>query len=463
MFVGRQRELAELERRYQATGFQMVVLYGRRRVGKTRLIQEFCQNKPTLFHVGLQQSPEALLQTFSRDVLTQLPAKGSEFISRFQSWQDAFHYVAVNAHGRRLILVMDEYPYIAQAEPSVSSILQRAIDHEWKPTDLFVILCGSSMSFMERQILGYQSPLYGRRTAPLKIRPLPYWESLAFFQDWRWQEQLYGYGVCGGIPQYLEYFSAYEDFASAVKGELLALSGHLIEEPANLLKQEMREPGIYHSIIEAIAQGATRHHQIAHAIGKEARDITSYIKALVDLEIVEKKQPIEETNRKKTLYALADNLYRFWYRFIPSCLPLMSMGMEEVAWSENIAPELDAYFGRIFESMGRQFVQRAVKEGALQPVYQQYGSWWGNHPQKKRQEEIDVVAVNSEAILVGECKWRTEKTGQAVLESLQERGELIRHGRRISYILFSKAGFTEEVTSLAAEQGVRLVTAEEVR
>lgn len=214
----------------------MFVLYGRRRVGKTRLIQEFCKNKKTIFHVGIQQTSDMQLESFSRDILKQLSSEGSEFIRKFQSWQDAFSYIAQKASEQRVILVIDEYPYIAQSDPSVSSVLQKIIDHELKNTELFLILCGSSMSFMENQVLGYQSPLYGKRTAQMKIQPLPYWESIDFFDHWQWQDKLYAYGVCGGIPQYLEYFSSHRDFPSAVKAELLSLSEHLAEEPTNLMQ-----------------------------------------------------------------------------------------------------------------------------------------------------------------------------------------------------------------------------------
>lgn len=459
MFVGRQRELAELERRYKTPQFQMVILYGRRRVGKTRLIQEFCKGKSTVFTVGLQQSPQAALAGFSRDLLSQLPSESSGFIDGFRSWQDAFHYITQQANGKRLVLVIDEYPYLAQAEPSISSILQMVIDHEWKETDLYLILCGSSMSFMENQVLGYQSPLYGRRTAQMKIRPLRCWESAAFFPKWNWQERLYAYGVCGGIPQYLEYFAGYEDFASAVRGELLALSGHLAQEPTNLMQQEMREPAVYNSIIAAIAGGASRQSDIASAVGKDARDITSYLRSLLDLEILVKLQPIEVQKRNRAIYSLSDNLFRFWHHFIPACLPLMSMGMEELAWQERIKPKMDEYFGPVFEGICLEYVQRGVERGDIRPIYLAYGKWWGNNPQKKREEEIDVVAVTQDDILIGECKWRNEKMGTAVFELLKERGELIRRDRRMHYALFSKDGFSSALRALAKAEDILLVEA----
>lgn len=459
MFIGRELELQELERRYASSGFQLFVLYGRRRLGKTRLIQEFCKNKAALFHVGIQQEANGALRAFSRDVLTALPTEVSAYIDHFNSWEEAFRYAAAQANGKRLVLVMDEYPNLAQSDPSISSVLQKVIDHELKDTDLFVILCGSSMSFMENQVLGYQSPLFGRRTAQMKIQPLHYRDSFEFFKGWSWEDRFYGYGICGGIPQYLEYFSAYEDFASAVKGELLSLSGHLIEEPMNLMKQEMREPALYNSIIEAVANGASRQNEIATAAKKDARDITAYLKALIDLGILEKRQPIEEKNQKKTVYRLADPLYRFWYRFMPSCLSLISLGMGDTAWKDVIQPGLNEYMGSTYETICLQYIQREVREGRIQPTYLTYGQWWGNNPKMKREEEVDVVAVTSGHILVGECKWRNEPMDTETLEVLKTRGELIRKGREVQYVLFSKYGFTDALIELAKKNHVMLLRA----
>lgn len=462
LFIGREKELAELERRYQQPQFQLVVLYGRRRVGKTRLIQQFCQDKPTVFHVGLQQDAHGALASFSRDVLAQLPSEGSEFIESFRSWQEAFHYITLQTAQRRVILVIDEYPYLAQADPAISSILQAVIDHEWKQTNLFCILCGSSMSFMEQQVLGYQSPLYGRRTAQMKIRPLPYWESLKFFPGWPWQERFYAYGVCGGIPQYLEYFAAYDGLDAAIKGELLALSGHLAEEPANLMKQEMRQPALYNAIIGAAAHGASRQSDIASAVKRDAGDITSYLKALLDLEILERQMPMEESNRKKVVYRICDNLYRFWSRFIPASMPLISMGMADAVLNTQIKPHLEEYFGPVFEDICVQYVQRLVSEGRIPTLYSSYGRWWGTDPDTKRQEKIDVVAVTDRDILLGECKWRNELAGVPVLEQLQARGLLIQRNRAAHYAVFSKSGFTRSLLSHAQQGDVMLVSAQEM-
>ena len=459
MFYGRERELSELEKQYTMKGFRFLVLYGRRRVGKTRLLQEFGKDKRTIFHVGMQQTGEAALQAFSRDVLAALPSRDSDFLEKFRSWEDAFRYVARFARAERIVLVIDEYPYIAQAEPMLSSLLQKMIDHDWKETQIFLILCGSSMSFMEHQVLGYQSPLYGRRTAQIKVRPMNYLDGSKFFEHWEPMDRLYAYGICGGIPKYLEFFAEYGDLAAAVKGEFLSLSGHLAEEPTNLMQQEMREPALYNGILAAVASGKTKQNEIAAAVGKETKDITSYLKALMDLEIIEKRQPLEEENRKKTTYEVCDHLYRFWFRFVPRCRSLISMDMGDEAWENIIRPELDAYYGKIFETVCLQYVMEQVRIGQLRPVYQAYGKWWGTDPSSRTEEDMDVVAATREEILVGECKWREEMTGIEVLDLLERRAGLIRRGRTVHYILFSKSAFTKELKSRAKRESVMLIEA----
>ena len=257
---------------------------------------------------------------------------------------------------------------------------------------------------MERQVLSYQSPLYGRRTAQIKLHPLPFYESMRFFPEWKDEEKLLAYGVCGGIPQYLLYLSQYATLEEAVQEEFLSVSGHLQEEPSNLMLQELREPAVYNSILTAIAHGATRLNEIAQAVGKESGQVNFYLSNLKDLEIIEKKKPVEETATRRTIYQIKDNLYRFWYRFIPECTSLIAMGLGKRAWKEKIAPDFPEYFGHIFEDICLQYVQYLVATEKIPELYTQYGSWWGTDPQKHRGEEIDLVCTSDTDVLCGECK-----------------------------------------------------------
>lgn len=458
MFIGRKQEMRELVRREAQSGFQFPVIYGRRRVGKTRLIREFIKERPSIYFMATEQSDSAQLKAFTQAIKEQYEDKRIELLDSFSDWEVLFSFITDISQDNRLILVIDEYPYLAKAVPEISSILQKYIDHHWKDTQLYFILCGSSMSFMERQVLGYQSPLYGRRTAQIKLHPMPHYEAIKFFPQWSFEEKLYAFGVCGGIPQYLEIFSKYSSFKEAVCGEFLSISGHLSEEPENLMQQELREPAFYNSILQAIAKGASRQNDIAMAVGKNPNQLSTYLDNLIDLEILEKVNPIGGKNTRKVIYRIKDNLYRFWFRFIPDCKVLSALGLEERAYKEKIEPSFSEYFGHVFEKIAMEYIKYQVMVGEIQELYTEYGQWWGNNPQKKQEEEIDIVCANEEHILVGECKWRNSMLDIAVLDKLKERARLLAAGRQVHYILFSKSGFKVELVEKAQREGVILIS-----
>ncbi|MCR5125791.1 MAG: ATP-binding protein [Treponema sp.] len=456
MFVGRKAEFAELERRYMQDGFQFPVVYGRRRVGKTRLIQEFASKKKSIYFMATKQTSAEQLRSFSSAIKEQINDERTKYLQSFESWESLFTYITDISKTERLVLVIDEYPYLAESEKSISSVIQKFIDNQWKETQLYLILCGSSMSFMEEQVLEYGSPLYGRRTAQLKIHPLPYYEAFEFFPDWSETEKFYAYGICGGVPLYLEYFSRYRNLKDAVCGEFLSLSGHLSEEPMNLMSQELREPAIYNTIISVISKGATKQNEIASLVGTESNRITAYIKNLLSLEIIEKHSPVE-SHKNKVIYKIKDNLFRFYFRFIPQCSSLVAMGIGEKAYDMKIYPLLDDFFGHIFEDICMQYLKKKIADGEIKTIFTEYGSWWGNNPKEKRDEEIDLVLTNEEEILVGECKWRNEKVGIDVVNLLKARGELVKNNRKIQYIVFSKSGFTADCIEF---DNLHLVTAQ---
>ena len=449
MFIGRRQELAELERRYEQPGFQYPVLYGRRRIGKTRLLQEFLKGKRAVYFMATEQSERELLAGFTQAFKEQLPDERIKYIPTFASWEDLFAYAAdLACQGERLILAIDEYPYLAKAVPSISSILQRAIDGSWHNSQLFLILCGSSMSFMEKQVLGHKSPLYGRRTGQLKLLPLPYYEGVRFFPCWTPEEQLIGYGICSGIPKYLELFAQYHSLQKAILGEFLLPSGHLIEEPENLMQQELREPAVYNSVLTAIAKGATKLNEISQVVGLEASKLGFYLNNLKDLGITAQEKPVGKGGSRRGGYKLNDAMFSFWFRFMPECHNLIAMGAAERAYEARIAPYLSEYFGHIFETVCMQYLKLLVARGDIQEVYAEYGRWWGNNPLAKREEEIDLVLADERCLLVGECKWQNKPVGISVLKVLEERAAIIRDGKDIRYALFSKEGFTNEVNSL---------------
>lgn len=281
MFVGRETELEKLNGLYAGDRFECVVIYGRRRVGKTSLIHEFIQGKEAIFFTGLESDDRENLEHLSRSIVN--PPFGEGPAPIFSSYQEALDAVHERATKERLILVIDEYPYLAGAYRGISSLLQAQIDHKFKGGRLFLILCGSSMSFMENQVLGYKSPLYGRRTAQMQIRPFGFFETRLFFTGFPPEDLAGIYGITGGVPQYLARMDDSLSLAENIRRNFLDPSAYLFEEPGNLLKQEVREPAGYNAILRAIATGSTRNAEIATKVSMESSACSAYLKNLIAL------------------------------------------------------------------------------------------------------------------------------------------------------------------------------------
>ena len=297
MFIGREQELKKLNRMYESEKLEVAVIYGRRRVGKTTLINEFCKDKKTVFFVAQENSIEQNLLELSNSI-AQVDKQGSVANIMYRSFADAFLRLEELAKEERLVFVIDEYPYLAQADKGISSLLQNFLDHQFKSTKLFLILCGSSMSFMENQVLGYQSPLYGRRTAQFKILPFDYFDTGKWFPDYSYEEKAIMYGVTGGIPMYLEQFSPNMTLKENLLENLFDKNATLFEEPSNLLKQGLREPATYNAVITAIASGKTKMSEIASTVGVETGLCTKYITNLITLGIVKREVPVTVPNSK---------------------------------------------------------------------------------------------------------------------------------------------------------------------
>ncbi len=454
-FIGREYEMKTLERLYIENTFQFIVMYGRRRVGKTRLLSEFCKNKNSIFFVAEEYNEKIALEKFSRKILEHYDM--SEFMSSFESWEKAFLFIHKKAQEDPLVLVIDEFPYIAMANKSIPSLLQNLIDHTLKDSKLFLIICGSSMSFMEKDVLSYKSPLYGRRTSQMKIEPFDFFDSVKFFPSYSIENKIISYGVVGGIPQYLQKFKESFSIDDNIKNNLLEKSSYLHEEPLNLLKQELREPALYNSIIESIATGSSRLNDIATKVGEDSSKCSNYLKALVELEIIEKEIPIgEKATSKKTLYSIKDSLFRFWYRYIFTNSTLIEQEMIEYVYEKKIKPDLSDFLGNTFEKVCVDYLKHKNKKMELPFVFEKIGRWWGNNPIKKRQEEIDILAVDKNTALVGECKWRNELLNMNVVNSLIEKSQALNYENKY-YIYFSKSGFTEEVKNFSKNNNIMLV------
>ena len=444
---GRMLELQSLDRLFERNEFTFAVIYGRRRVGKTSLIGEFINrgNKKAIRFTATENTDIINRENFSQSVFSVYPDLSS--IGCFPTWESAFSYIALQSKAERLVVAIDEYPYLAKAYPAISSEIQKCIDILFSDTGIMLVLCGSSMSFMENQVLGYQSPLYGRRTSQYKILPLDYYDSAEFLPNASLHDKLLGYGVTGGIPQYLNAISQDESIEGSISRMFFSKDGFLYEEPQNLLKQELREPALYNSIITAIACGSSRLVDISNKVREPDSKTAKYIKNLTDLGIVEKEAPIFSKSERNGSYSIKDNMYRFWHRFVPSLVTLIEAGYDNI-YDMRVKPFIPEYMGRTFETICRQYLLRLNVKDRLPFLFDTIGRWWGGNPITKQESEIDIVAASKDSLIIAECKWQNEGVGKKVYAELREKSALFT-GREIYYYLFSKSGFTDALLNEA--------------
>lgn len=455
MFIGREKELRILNNQYNSDKFEFTVIYGRRRVGKTAIINEFVKDKNIIYFTGVESNAKQNLQNLSHSIMNS--EQGLPISSEFPTFQSALEFVFQKSLNKRMVLVIDEYPYVAKSSKSLASTLQLLIDRYKEKSKLFLILCGSSMSYMEDHVLSYKAPLYGRRTAQIKVQPFDFLEACKYFKNFSDTDKALAYGIVGGTPQYLLQLNDRISLKDNIKNIYLNPSSFLFEEPTNLLKQEVREPAIYNAIITAIATGASKLSEIATKVGEETSVCATYIRNLISLEIIKKEAPFGENTSRKTIYSLEDNMFRFWYRFVAVNTSIIARGADEIAY-RRIEPYLSDYMGAVFEEISKQYLWQLLLNGECPVNFRDIGRWWGTNPETHKQEEIDIMGIqDKDTALFAECKWTAEKVDVNVLDKLIERSGLFNYAHKY-YYLFAKTGFTVGCRERAEEIGnVKLV------
>mgnify|MGYP000955474847 CR=1 FL=1 len=454
MFVGREAEFEQLQRAWESDRFELAVLWGRRRVGKTVLVNEFCRGKRaiqiTAYLTGKAGSLEHLSRQVSAALFPQTPIT-------FTSLEELLAVVADHGREERLILSIDEFPYLAQSITETMSILQMMVDNRFKETKLMIILTGSSMGFMERHVLGHESPLYGRRSVQIHLLPFSIKETAQLLPARTAEEVVTVHSITGGIPQYIQYFASQEPLDVLIERLFFTKDGLLFNEPTLLLMMEVRDTRTYNQILEVLARGNNQISIIADKTHITMATVSAAMANLQELGIVTNRYPVGRKTRR-AIWEFSDQLFAFWYRFVFPYTSLILSGQTAGVLAKT-QKELPQFLGRSFEAIAQGYVLSSTEL-----LITEIGRWWGPDPTTKTEEEIDLVACDREgAWIFGECKWSNTPASETTLKTLMYRSMLVTTSTDVSFYLFSKSGFTDSLKAIAErDERVKLVGLEDV-
>lgn len=477
MFIGRKQELQFLEDKYNSKGGQLIVLYGRRRVGKTETLREFCKGKRHIFYSCREVSDKLQLRSFSEKLLKEnIPA--ASYIKEFSEWETALKSVLDLPYGdEKKLLIIDEFPYMCRGNESIPSVLQNLWDELFKDENIMIVLCGSAMSFIEKELLAEKNPLYGRATGIYKMEAMSFYDAVQFFPNYTDRDKIIAYSILGGIPHYLRQFDADLPLEENIKRNILTKGCVLYSEVEFLLRQELRETPLYNSIIEAVALGNTKLNDISvKSLVDDTSKTSVYLKKLIELEIIKREFSVddgmkERANTNRGLYRLADSFFRFWYAFVFTNYSELESGDTDGVFEYAIKPNLHEFASFAFEDVCREYVRKMQRAGRLPFRYQRMGRWWGRTTVRRKDKtevqetEIDLLAVSQKAdqYLVGECKFKGRPFSFAEYLDTSVKLSQQKGKAEIFYYLFSESGFDDNLTSeVEKDEHLKLVGLEDV-
>jgi len=457
-FIGRNSELETLEQEFQRdSGF--VVIYGRRRVGKTRLIKEFIKGKNAFYFLATKEVESQSMKRFA-GVIARTTKNQTISKVDFNDWLDLFQVIADYKPDEKKIIVIDEFPYLVKTNEAFPSILQNAWDEILCDNNIMLILCGSLISMMKKHALSYESPIYGRRTAQIRLMPLPF-NQLYKTQKLSFTDAVEQYSVTGGVPKYLEFFDSSKALYDEIQNTVLSKNGFLYEEPQFLLENEVQTPNSYFSIIKAIADGNHKLSKISDALGLETSKLTPYLTTLTELGFIEKQVPVTEKNAEKSrkgLYFIADNFIRFWFRYVYPYKGELELDNPQIVFNELNKDFIESFVALEYENICKNIFASLCEEGKIDFAPSKIGSYWLNDIENEN-AQIDVMSVDNKKkiLFVGECKYHNSpvdakvyfKLKQKVEESLEIRS--IFDGYKIIYGIFSKSNFTSRLIDVASK------------
>ena len=443
-FVNRTKELDTLEKQYRSNNSSLVIVYGRRRVGKTSLINEFLKrHNDTLYFLATEESETQNLNAFKLQVAGYT---NNELLkSASVDWLAVFKTLVNYKTQTKKIIVIDEFQYIGKANSAFPSIMQKVWDMLLANENIMLILCGSLISLMKSQTLDYGSPLYGRRTAQIKLKQIAFKHYGEFYNDMTAEQLVPFYAVTGGVPKYIEVFQGYKNIFEAIQENVLNHQSFLYEEPYFLLQREVSEIGSYFSLIKTIAMGNRKLADIASSLGIKATSLTKYLKVLTDLDLIEREVPATEVSSEKSksgLYRITDNYIAFWFKYIYPYRAYLEKGEGEYVMSKIKEGFIQNFASFVYEDICREKMWELSAKGETLS-FEKVGRYWGS-----KAGEIDIVAIGNEDnnLILGECKYTKKEKGLELLHALQEKTPAIQSltgAKNVQYIIFSTAGFTK--------------------
>lgn len=445
VFRGRTAELNALNKKFKQNGFVMTVLYGRRRVGKTRLINEFMQGHDCkkIYFTCVEREESELLSLMTEAVLMALAPDMADMIS-FKRFEDLFDFIGKQAEKERIIFFMDEYPYLVKQCPYIQSVLQRVIDTYWKKGNLFFVICGSLVSFMKDEVLAQSAPLHGRSDIELKLRPFDYLETAEFLDGYTCEEKAICYGLTNGVAKYIEQFDPKLSLEENILEQFYSVGGYFAEEQVKtVIASDKQNPALYNSIVSAVATGHTRSSEIASCIGSD--EVTYPLKVLVNAEVLEKRVS------KKPYYVLNDSMLEFWFRYVSRATSLINAGNGAMYYNSNVKEHIHDFMGKVFEKMAKEYLIKHAGVDGL-PVLTEITDYQDtvlDEEKKPKQIEIDLLGKNDKNILlVGECKFKNSTFDKSDLEKIMDKIKYLPVTDPIICI-FSLSGFSDHVKNNA--------------
>ena len=456
IFLGRTAELNVLNKKFKQDGFVMTVLYGRRRVGKTKLINKFMQEHDCkkISFTSVEREESELLSMMTEAVLSALAPDMVGNIN-FNSFENLFDFIGKQAEKERIIFFIDEYPYLAKECPYIQSVLQKVIDTVWKKGQLFFIICGSLLSFMKEEVLAESAPLHGRSSLELKLKPFNYLETAEFLIGYTCEEKAICYGLSNGVAKYIEQFDPTLSLEENIVDQFYSIGGYFTEEQVKtVVTSDKQNPALYNSIVSAVATGHTKNSEIASYIGSD--DVTYPLKVLVNAEILEKR------TSKKPYYILNDSMLEFWFRYVSRAISLINAGNGAVYYKSNVKDHIHDFMGEVFEKMAKDYLLMHAGMNGFPVLTEitEYQESVLDEEKKTKQIEIDLFGKNDKKIvLIGECKFKNSAFDKTELEKLMDKVKYLPVSNPVICI-FSLKGFTDYVKDNA--KNCKLISIEDM-